>query len=140
MDEQEQSNVTRPRIWNPNAAANWSLLFTPVFGSLLHALNWKAMGKPEKATSGFIWAGAFLVYMLLSIILPIGKLWVVFLIVWYFVAGRPQAKYVKETFGEDYDRKPWGLPLGIAVGGYIVYFILIVVVVSVISVIQGTIQ
>jgi predicted amidophosphoribosyltransferase len=27
-------------IWNPNAASNWSLVFTPAFGSYLHARNW----------------------------------------------------------------------------------------------------
>lgn len=27
-------------LWNPNAAANWCLLFTPSFGSWLHMKNW----------------------------------------------------------------------------------------------------
>lgn len=26
-----------PTIWNPNAASNWSLIFSPAFGSYLHA-------------------------------------------------------------------------------------------------------
>ena len=36
-------------IWNPNAAANWSLLFTPAFGAYIHYLNWQKMGKTEVA-------------------------------------------------------------------------------------------
>jgi hypothetical protein len=40
-----------PALWNPNAAASWSLLFTPIFGSLLHMKNWQAMGNREKAAS-----------------------------------------------------------------------------------------
>ena len=27
-------------LWNPNTAANWSFLFSPLFGAYLHALNW----------------------------------------------------------------------------------------------------
>lgn len=32
-------------LWNPNAAANWSLLFTPLFGAYLHMLNWRSLGE-----------------------------------------------------------------------------------------------
>ena len=28
-----------PALWNPNAAANWSLLFSPAFGAWLHMKN-----------------------------------------------------------------------------------------------------
>ena len=40
-----------PPLWNPNAAAMWSLLFSPVFGALVHMKNWQAMGEPEKAAA-----------------------------------------------------------------------------------------
>lgn len=36
-------------LWNPNAAGLWSLLFTPIFGSIIHMKNWNALGQPEKA-------------------------------------------------------------------------------------------
>lgn len=38
-----------PPLWNPNAAANWSLLFSPVFGALLQMKNWEALGEDDKA-------------------------------------------------------------------------------------------
>jgi len=37
-------------IWNPNAAANWSILFTPAFGSYLQMLNWRTLSEPAKAS------------------------------------------------------------------------------------------
>ena len=32
-----------PALWNPNAAASWSLLFSPAFGAFLHMKNWQAL-------------------------------------------------------------------------------------------------
>jgi hypothetical protein len=40
-----------PALWNPNAAANWSLLFSPMFGAWLHMKNWAALGEPERAAA-----------------------------------------------------------------------------------------
>ena len=44
-----------PTLWNPNAAANWSLLFSPIFGTWLHMLNWRALGEAERAESAKTW-------------------------------------------------------------------------------------
>lgn len=38
-----------------------------------------------------------------------------YLIIWYFSAGRTQAKYIKEKFGSTYPRSSWGKPLLIGV-------------------------
>jgi hypothetical protein len=45
------------------------------------------------------------------------------LIVWYFGHAKPQIKYVKETFGKDYGRKPWGLPLLLGFSAIVLYFL-----------------
>jgi hypothetical protein len=29
-----------PALWNPGAAASWSLLLSPAFGAFLHMKNW----------------------------------------------------------------------------------------------------
>ena len=47
-------------IWNPNAASNWSIIFTPAFGSYLHALNWRTLGEEEHARSAMLAAGSAL--------------------------------------------------------------------------------
>jgi hypothetical protein len=44
-----------PRLWNPNAAANWSLLFGPAFGAFLHMKNWQALEEPAKASAAKVW-------------------------------------------------------------------------------------
>ena len=43
--------MNAPPLWNPNAAANWSLLFSPAFGAFVHMKNWQALGEPEKAAN-----------------------------------------------------------------------------------------
>ena len=127
-------------IWNPNAAANWSLLFSPAFGAYLHMLNWRSLGQPGRAAAAQHWFLAsltmLLVYVLLGVFMADSRaadaasrgLGFVYLITWYFAAGRSQARYVKEKFGADYPRKPWGRALGLAVAGLAGYFFLAVVV------------
>ena len=125
--------AARPRLWNPNAAANWCLLFTPIFGACLHAANWRALGQPERAAKNVAWVWVevgFVVVVLLSCFLPesaaldkglqFGGLGLLF--GWYFGQGRPKARYVKEAHGDDYDRRGWGVPLLCGVAGWVVYF------------------
>jgi hypothetical protein len=122
-----QPQVIEFAIWNPNATANWSLIFTPAFGSYLQLLNWRALGEPEKAASSQNWfyvsLGMLVVYVLTGF-RPIG----LFLFVWYFSAGRAQGKYVKEKFGSSYARKPWGKALLIGLAAIIGYFVAFVIV------------
>jgi hypothetical protein len=62
---------TRPAaIWNPNAAASWSVLFTPLFGALLHAQNWTVLGEPERARKSMRWAYVSGIFILASPFLP----------------------------------------------------------------------
>jgi hypothetical protein len=112
---------TAPALWNPNAAANWSLLFSPVFGALVQMKNWQALGDDRRAATSKTWAIICLVITIVagaltipladnqvSLTRPIG---LVILITWYVANGKHQCSYVKETFGPDYPRKSWGLPL-----------------------------
>ena len=115
-------SAAAPALWNPNAAANWSLLFTPIFGSWLHMLNWRALGETERAESAKTW-------LLLSALLQVGLtfgavtmplsgldalLWpvtFVLLLAWYFGSARPQARWVRARYGDAYPRKGWWQPL-----------------------------
>ena len=47
---------------------------------------------------------------------------------WYASLGLKQIKYVKETLGDNYERKSWTKPLLIALGCLIGYFVFAVVV------------
>ena len=133
-------------IWNPNAAANWSLIFSPAFGAYLQMLNWRALGEPEKAASSQNWfyvgLAMLLVYVLMAAFMSDPKavegaargLGFLFLLVWYFSSGRAQGKYVKEKFGKTYAKKPWGRALLIGVGAFVGYFMVAVVIVLVLGV------
>lgn len=108
-----------PEIWTPNATANWSLLFTPAFGSFLQARNWKELNQSSKAKFSMAW-------FFLSLLAPIvfielaGTQYLAgfafwYLVIWYVFSGRKQGKYVKDTHGDSFKKKGWGMPLVLAI-------------------------
>lgn len=124
-----------PALWNPNAAAAWSLLFSPAFGSCLHMLNWRELGEEEKAATAKGWFIASLAllafYLVLAVMAPrfdptfIG---LGYLLAWYFGAARGQASYVKEKYRADYPRRAWGKPLLIALAAIVGYFLVALII------------
>jgi hypothetical protein len=106
-------------LWNPVAAARWSLLFTPAFGAFVLMRNWHALGEPERAASARKWFHASLCLLLLQIItralnerlgsepLLIHPASLLFLLVWYFGAARQQALLIKARYGARYRRRAW---------------------------------
>lgn len=110
---------TAGALWNPAAAARWSLLFTPAFGTFIHMRNWQALDQPERAASARRWFLASLALLALQVatralndrlgsepmlLHPAGLL---FLVLWYVAAARPQAQLVKARYGAAYPRKRW---------------------------------
>lgn len=135
-----------PKLWNPNAAANWSLLFSPAFGAFLHMKNWQALGDTQRAQLNRNWAIASILIIFgagfLSALLPESKaldgstrlIGFALLIAWYMTSAKAQAKLVKDRFGSAYPRRGWGLPILAAFG----CFAAIVVVAAVIATIAGS--
>ncbi len=128
--------IPRIKLWNPNPIAGWSLLFTPLFGSTLTFMNWRALGKDEEAKKALVWIliSALVLVAFLFILdaaahnlapAPLGI--VAFILVWYSSLNRPQAKYFKTELNNQYIKKKWGKPLGLALGGLVGYFICIVI-------------
>ncbi len=111
-------NGRPPALWNPNAAAGWSLLFTPAFGAFLHARNANAMGRHGEAKANTVWFYVMIAYFgftlmpiqfipeLFFTVAPIGLL-----LGWYFCLGKDQIRYVNETWQDGYERKSWTKPL-----------------------------
>lgn len=108
-----------PELWNPGAAASWSLLFSPAFGAYVHMLNWQALGEEKKAFHAKIWIAVYFVFLLFSLF---GKglittpnafgtitrfMGLAILLSWYFSSGKAQINYVKEKFGNEYPRRGW---------------------------------
>jgi hypothetical protein len=119
-------------IWNPGAAASWSLLFSPVFGALVQMKNWQALGKPEEAERAKRWAITCAVILLALIVFSVsmpesksvGALTnlggFVLLVTWYLAEGRKQMDFVSNGYGKTYTRRGWGMPLLCGIGGYLV--------------------
>jgi hypothetical protein len=137
--DQGAQGAAAPAIWNPNAAANWSLIFTPAFGAYIQMLNWRRLGDADQAATSRQWFWASLVMLAVYVLVPslmsdekadgpIRGFALVFLFAWYFSNARAQAKYVKANFGNAYSRRGWGKPLGLAVLAVLGYFVTVVVV------------
>jgi hypothetical protein len=121
-----------PALWNPNAAACWSLLFSPAFGAFLYARNADTLGRADEARAHRIWFYVSLVFdglVLLSVLLPsiLGYLFdlagLVLLFAWYGSLGKKQMRYVKDTWQDRYQRKSWTTPLLIGFAGLAAYFL-----------------
>jgi hypothetical protein len=119
-----------PAIWNPVAAACWSLVFTPAFGAYLLMRNWEALGDARQvamARTWFVFSLGLLAVQLLSAAINqrlnsesnlmhwIGLL---YLVVWCVGAALPQARLLRMRFGAGYSRKQWNrVLLGAVVAG-----------------------
>lgn len=114
-------------LWNPDLAAALSIVFTPVFGAILHALNWKALRDERRARAAWVWAaciGAAVVAALLYAMLAMpghrsAGAFVRFvalacLVVWYFGAARAQSKRVASELKGAYVRASWFTPVWLA--------------------------
>ena len=121
-----------PPLWNPNAAASWCLLLTPVFGTWLHLKNWIALGEAERARVAWMWLIAAIVVTLMgplawalmlktSVHGAFRLVVLAFLIAWYYASAKSQAQFVKKRFGDDYPRRGWGTPILVAIGLFIAW-------------------
>ncbi len=127
-----------PELWNPDAAACWSLVFSPAFGAFLHMKNWEALGESSKAAAAKMWvvitiatiiglvvAAAFLPHNKdLAGVLRFSNLGL--LLTWYYASGKPQAHFVKSRFGKQYPKKGWARPLMIAIAAIIGFLVIAV--------------
>lgn len=87
-------------------------------------LNWKALGDGAAAKRGLVWLYSSVAVLVVLILAPAkvsakasSLLWLPYLLIWYYSFARKQGKLVKERYGKDYPRKPWGKPLLFAVLG-----------------------
>jgi hypothetical protein len=120
--------ASAPTLWNPNAAALWSLVFTPVFGAWLHMLNWQALGEPDEARRARRWVIGCLAWGLFNffsgLIIPPGEaidalMWLItlgVLLAWYYGHGKSQQRLLLGRYGGEYPRRAWTVPVLIGVG------------------------
>jgi len=128
MESESQPESGVINLWNPNAAANLAILFSPIFSAWLMAKNWQELGKPDEAKKSMtwvkIWIGFLPIYLLLVVLapgIPMPLVYLALLVAWYYKLGKKQITYVKET-GIQYEKKEWGKPVLIALAVSVVWF------------------
>lgn len=118
----QEPTVSSVKLWNPNAAINWSVVFSPLLGTYLHYQNWLALGDTKQASAAKAWFIAAIFLVVIGIVAVVAApesqfgpgLGLVFLIAWYFGQAKGQAAFVKTHFGTSYTKRSWVLPLGVA--------------------------
>jgi GYF domain 2 len=116
-----------PPLWNPGAAGIWSLFLPWAMGALLVALNWRALGEPEKAKRAMVWFYAALAFMLMLPLLamfegsaPLTSLFYLFgnptaLLIWNWAECERQRKLLKRLFDNRYPRRWLIVPILITI-------------------------
>ncbi len=122
------------QLWNPKAAALWSLLFSPAFGAWVHAANWRVLGRPDKALAARRWS-----YLMVGTVLLAGVAGALFesharhlpslataawMAVWCCFPAREQCRYVAKNMGGDYRRGPWWPALLGGIAGWLLLALL----------------
>lgn len=106
--------ATHTALWNPDFVAFLGLWFTPVFATLLHFVNARALGDRALVARAQAWLG-------LSVIATLATFWLLrehewttgrpfeassllvpFTIVWYLAAGHAQSRHVARAHGTRY--------------------------------------
>ncbi len=127
-----------PALWNPKWLGAWSLFLSWGFGAFLLAKNWKALGEPGKAKRAMVWFYALFPWMLLCLLtanIPLVQKGFEFgaiaiLVAFMSLEVRPQLKFVKERFNDQFIRKSWWKPAGITIG----CFVAVVVIATIVAV------
>lgn len=111
-------------LWNPTAAALWSLLLTPAFGAWLLMRNWERLGQAARARQARCWFAGLLLLALASHTAAaagallgrddLGAPWWASLVLfgaWCALSAYPQIRHVDERHGESYARRSWAAPV-----------------------------
>ena len=104
-------------LWDPKVAFRLSFLFSPIFSIWIHVKNWKALNQKSKAKNSMIWLYGAIVLMVIILIIPNANATpsILISVVWFFVSGNKQIKYIEENHIE-YQKKSWKKPIFITLG------------------------
>jgi hypothetical protein len=125
-----QVRTSAQPIWNSNAAASWSLLFSSAFGAFLQMLNWRALGESQTADDARGWfivgLAMLAVYLVIGVFATDAKVAdalsraVGFAYLLLVLRRRSRAGKVRQgEMGQDYPRRGRGKPILIAIGAFI---------------------
>lgn len=121
--------ATQLELWPPDAAALWSFLLTPAFGSTLHFLNSRALQQRQVQAAVSLALG--FAATIVSMYLAFSAEWSIssafrasaiasaYTALWYLFSARAQSQYVTSSFGQQYQRRNISRP----VAGVLVAFL-----------------
>jgi hypothetical protein len=127
-----------PSAWNPAGVA-WLGFFMLPMGLALCHMNWKTLGREDKQASSMGWMIIGIVLFGVEQILnTFTNMWghfgmglflnavcFLFFLVWYFAGGcREQALHVNYELMGGYRKKPWGIPLLVFFGAWIMLVVI----------------
>ncbi|MGN6528330.1 MAG: hypothetical protein ACTHL8_18225 [Burkholderiaceae bacterium] len=121
---EEDAGANPPALWIPSTTANICLLFPIALGAWLQQRNWEALGRPAEARKARFWMIADLFFVAAWVVVPrLGPAFsgimsltsFVMLVSWYYSSAKPQYVYVKKTYGKNYPRRSWAMPLLIGI-------------------------
>ncbi len=109
LEPESVVELPRPRLWNPAAAAWWSLLLSPAFGAWLHAANWRTLGNRECARTNILYFWLVIAVIVASLSLMFVKEPTIVKLIdraekplaaclffgWYVGLGREQVQHVR---------------------------------------------
>ena len=112
------TSVLKLKLWNPRAIGLWSIVFSPIFGAVIHAINWKKLNKPNMMWINVIWVILIIIMILVlpddTNSIPSLLIW----IFWYGLTARKQKEYIEEN-NIDYEPKPLFKLIAI-LGGFLI--------------------
>lgn len=111
-------------LWNPDMAGLWSLIFTPLFGSVIVYLNWKALGEGVRAKNTIPWI--ILSFIIIAVLVFYDRFLVIYILMWYFLCQRRQTLFIKEHYYGKWERKSWLKPILLAFGGMAAFIVVII--------------
>ena len=119
-----------PEMWNPQAAINWSILLTPVFGAWIQAQNWQQLGNEREKKKSYLWMVFSIICVLIIPFISIPKPFsnigsLVFLLIWYLLNGKEQLEFFKNN-NLKYEKKSWLKPVSIGLAGVVIIFVITV--------------
>lgn len=105
-----QNPTVEISLWDPKRAEYLCLLFSPIFSSAILRANYKTLGMAKEAKRSTVCIGIGLTFLLLSLFLPGGHIFLLYFVVWYFMEYGRQGPLVKKVLNDRYTKKKWGKP------------------------------